>query len=68
MIAYMIPVMIIDHEDYGLADYITMIERLDWAHVEGPIQRIDIGEWSDDHPLNQRGTDVQQYFKDHAEE
>ncbi len=30
----------------------------------GAISEIDIGEWDDEHPLNQMDTDVEKYFEE----
>ncbi len=51
---------------YGADEYVTIIEQ--HRHINGrvgKVETIDIGEWSDDHPLNQRGTDLDKYFQEH---
>lgn len=63
MKAHRIELLIVDHGDYGIDEYKNIIEQhrhLSGAHVVES-ETIDIGEWSDDHPLNSRKTFVQEY-------
>lgn len=61
MKAYKLEVLIIDHEDAGIDEIQEMV-------VNGPINlnimsiaSADIGEWSDDHPLNKRETHLSEF-------
>lgn len=59
MKAYKVELLIIDHDDLGLDGTISEIENARYPndcinpHVMG-IESRDIGEWVDDHPLNNR--------------
>lgn len=61
MKAHRIEICVLDFEDYGADDYIDAILR----HFNARIVKhstVDAGEWSDDHPLNQKGTNVSAYL------
>lgn len=51
--AYRIVALVIDHEEYGLSEAIGCIENERYVSpTVMEAQEVDIGEWSDDHPLN----------------
>ncbi len=57
MKAHKIEVVVLDFEDYGVDEYINIISNhrhLSASCLEN--KTVDIGEWSDDHPLNNRKT------------
>jgi hypothetical protein len=59
MKAYKIELLIVDHDEVGEEDMVTLIEDARYPnHCLSPyvmkIQSRDIGEWSDDHPLNMK--------------
>lgn len=60
---------VIDFEDYGPDEFITIIEN--HRHLTGAKVFHDctheIGEWTDDHPLNQNGTDYEDFFANLAD-
>lgn len=65
MKAYRIVTYVVDHEDMGLDAILDELDRSKWIAVRtGAIDEIDIGEWDDDHPLNQMSTDVEAYFQE----
>ena len=61
MRAYKITLLFLDFEDIGPQEAKSLIEnarlpnRIDPGTVMD-LQEADIGEWSDDHPLNKRAT------------
>ena len=61
MKAYKITLLFLDFEDIGPQEAKSLIEnarlpnRIDPGTVMD-LQEADIGEWSDDHPLNKRAT------------
>jgi hypothetical protein len=65
MNAHKIELLIIDHGNYGVDEFKTVIEQ--HRHLSGAkvmtSQTVDIGEWSDDHPLNSRQTMNAEYTK-----
>lgn len=59
MKAYQLTVRVIDHDEIGPDDIKTVIENARYPnhciHPEvAAISSRDIGEWTDDHPLNSR--------------
>lgn len=57
MKAYMMSVLVIDHEGYGLKDATLGVENArHWHPIVIDSKEADIGEWDDDHPLNNRKT------------
>lgn len=64
--AYKIEILIIDLEEVGLEEAASLIESANYpSDCIRPIvmtsKEADIGEWSDDHPLNKRNTIEQEY-------
>lgn len=54
MKAYKIEIVIIDHEDRGPNEIIDIINCVDDITMSPYAVKVaDIGEWTDDHPLNQ---------------
>ena len=67
MKAYRITLVFIDHDDVGPHEAQSLIENARLPNHINPgtvtaIEERDIGEWSDDHPLNNAAT-----FADEAE-
>lgn len=67
MKAYLMKVLVLDFERYSPEDYIYQIDcATDHCHVVPDPEVFEIGEWSDDHPLNQRGTNVEEWLRNNA--
>ena len=59
MKAYRIVLYVFDIERYGIEEYKAMINNaIDFADI-GKCSSADIGEWSDEHPCNQAGADME---------
>ena len=57
MKAYLATVLILDHEGYGMEDAkISLSQLRHWHPSVISCKEAEIGEWSDDHPLNYRTT------------
>ena len=57
MKAYLMTVLVLDHEGYGIEDAANCIESVrDWNPTVMSSKEADIGEWSDEHPLNSKST------------
>jgi len=57
-----------NNEEYPIDDYVDeldYLELLNAAIVANPVGTVDIGEWSDDHPLNKPGNEhlYEEYMK-----
>ena len=53
MIAYKIELVVVDLNEYGAEEIINNIRNSLEAPIElSSIRKFDIGDWSDDHPLN----------------
>jgi hypothetical protein len=68
MKAYKLEILIVDSDFVGSEDIKTIIENQKYPnHCISPmvmkIEEKDIGEWSDDHPLNKRKTFEETYKK-----
>ncbi len=66
MKAYKIELLIIDHDEVGKEDIISIIENTKYPnHCISPevkdIIEKDIGEWHDNHPLNFKDTADKEY-------
>lgn len=64
MKAYKIEVLVIDHKDLGASVIQTLLESN--RYISPYVQRVtaaDIGEWSDDHPLNRFDLMVAEYAR-----
>ncbi len=69
MKAYLVKLFIVDHDELGAADIKSVLENARYPnHCIDPcvfeVQEADIGEWSDDHPLNRIGVDPRPWFAD----
>ena len=57
--------MIVDHDDIGAADVVEVLENTRYPnHCIGPhVMHTETREveWTDDHPLNQRGTSAKTF-------
>lgn len=62
MKAYRIEVLVIDHENVGEENIRSTIENVRYinANVKS-VESADIGDWDDDHPLNNRKTADEEY-------
>lgn len=55
MKAYKVELLVIDHDDVGEGEITFFLEDVKYIYPKVmSIQSKDIGEWDDDHPLNQR--------------
>lgn len=66
MKAYKIEILVIDHEDVGEQEIREMIENVKYPNycISPQVKNINsanIGEWTDDHPLNKRDTADEEY-------
>jgi hypothetical protein len=62
MKAYKVELLIIDFDQIGGEGIKNMIENLRYlATTVKNIKEVDIGEWTDDHPLNKRITSNEEY-------
>lgn len=64
MKAYKIEILVIDHENVGEKDIKELIENT--RYIAPQIKNIecaDIGEWTDDHPLNKHESADEEYQK-----
>lgn len=66
MKAYKIELLIIDHDDVGASEIQTIIENARYPNrcispVVKKVQVADIGDWSDEHPLNRQETADAEY-------
>lgn len=66
MKAYKIEVYVLDFEEYDAEFYAELIVNNKYIPCTSVriVREIDIGEWDDDHPLNNMETDVEQYFNE----
>lgn len=66
MKAYKFIICFIDFENYGKEEYDLFLEQMRVSPIILESDTADIGEWSDDHILNQLGTTketFEEYFK-----
>ena len=57
MKAHKIEVLMVDHDDIGASEIKSLISESDYIYPSVlSIETVDIGEWDDDHPLNNRNT------------
>ena len=67
MKAYLLEVLVIDHEGYGVNDAKITIEQGDGFMTVISSKEADIGEWDDEHPLNytdKQKAECERLFKD----
>jgi hypothetical protein len=65
--AYLVTTLVIDFDGLGPEGIVTEMENVRYPNrcLSPSVQEItgfDIGPWDDDHPLNQRGTNVTDYL------
>ena len=65
MKAYLVTVLIVDHDEIGLEEVKRVLEHTkytNWCISPRPVsvREFDIGDWTDEHPLNYTNTDVMQ--------
>jgi hypothetical protein len=64
MKVYKIELLIIDHEDIGDIEIINILENNKFINPKVmDIENKDIGEWYDEHPLNLRNKQKEEYIK-----
>lgn len=66
MKAYKVELLIVDQDELGPEDIVSELENTKYAnHCISPrvkkITEKDIGEWSDNHPLNKHSTRDEEY-------
>ena len=72
MRAYVLQVLVIDHDELGPAEIKAVMENNRYPNhcmdpqVLASVEH-DIGEWSDAHPLNQVGTDAARWLRERRE-
>ena len=71
MKAYILTIVVIDHDEIGGDEIVKTIENARYPnrcidpHVEATAEH-DIGEWDDDHPLNQNSTDALAWLRENG--
>lgn len=71
MKAHIITLTIIDFDDLGADEVSSVLENANYPndcvhpHVQS-VETFDIGEWDDDHTLNQRGIDACAWLRRHG--
>lgn len=68
MKAYTVSLLIVDHDALGRDEIKTVLENTRYPnHCILPqvfkVQEMDIGEWTDDHPLNFSQTDIKKWLE-----
>lgn len=65
MKAHKIELVIVDFEDYGPGDFLIDVKQSSRNYLVKTIstKTADIGEWDDDHPLNDRSTPKEEILK-----
>lgn len=62
MKAYKLEILVIDHEDIGEEEIKELIQNTRYINpIIKNVDSADIGEWSDDHPLNKRESADEEY-------
>lgn len=60
MKAYKVELIVVDHEGCGLDEFLSNLENMDYYSPDViSTKEGEIGEWSDDHPLNYRNTPIE---------
>ncbi len=67
MRAYMVSMLIVDHDELGGEEIQQVLENQRYPNrcmspYVTEIKAYDIGDWEDGHPLNQRSTNVSTYL------
>ena len=73
MKAYLLTVLIVDHDDVGMSGAADEIENARYGNrciIPEVVadRKFDIGEWEDDHPLNYPARDRLGWLKEHGRE
>ena len=64
MKAYKVELLIIDMENVGESEIVELLENIKYIYPQvKDIKSVDIGEWSDNHPLNKQDTYEEEYKK-----
>ena len=64
MKAYKIEVLVIDIENIGELEIIESLKNTKYIYPQvKDVKSVDIGEWSDEHPLNKRDNCEEEYKK-----
>lgn len=63
MKVYKAEVMIIDHYNDGISHITHLLGDIDAHSTVMSIREVDIGEWSDSHPLNNKFTSEKEFKK-----
>ena len=64
MKAYKVELLVLDHDNMGEGEITFLLENVKYLYPSVmSIESKDIGEWDDDHPLNQRDRCRQFYEK-----
>lgn len=66
MKAYKVELLIIDHDEVGVEDMKLILEETKYSNrcihpTIMAVEEADIGEWDDDHPLNDTRTQKDEY-------
>lgn len=66
MKAYQVTLLVIDHDELGEEGIKNTLENTKYPNwclspEVKEIEGVDVGEWSDDHPLNHQNTAQQEY-------
>ena len=64
MKAYKLEILVLDFENAGIEDIKTLLENTKYINVQVKNYEVrDIGEWHDEHPLNNKNTAESEYYK-----
>jgi hypothetical protein len=64
MKAYKVELLIIDMENVGESEIVELLESTKYIYPQiKDVKSVDIGEWSDNHPLNKQDTCKEEYKK-----
>lgn len=68
MKVYKVELLIINHDELQQDEVIEVIQQQKYPnYCINPtvlkIKEYDVGDWDDDHPLNNRSTDAEEYLK-----
>lgn len=63
MKAYKLELIVVDHSGIGLGEILNSLDYFDYSFDITETQEADIGEWSDDHPLNLGSTSTEEKRK-----
>ena len=65
-----VTLIVLDHEGFGKQENVALLEQQKYLTTRvADYEETDIGEWYDEHPLNQMGdVDITPYFESQARE